>query len=174
MGSNRGRKARGGSQDFGAGLKYNSRLEVGEGWGPGTGRSQSGSARTVACTGALGFARAPLYGSWVAGARVHRWNFLFGGCLAAGDRAGPVGPRPSRRREALGPGGVGGSPPASCPPFFRWLEKGPPMGVPIALGYQCFEWVTWAMARTSWRLVCPWPLQKLVLLFLVKGSLDLL
>lgn len=27
MGSNRGRKARGGSQDFGAGLKYNSRLE---------------------------------------------------------------------------------------------------------------------------------------------------
>uniref|UniRef100_D6RIN3 Suppression of tumorigenicity 14 (colon carcinoma) n=1 Tax=Mus musculus TaxID=10090 RepID=D6RIN3_MOUSE len=28
MGSNRGRKAGGGSQDFGAGLKYNSRLEV--------------------------------------------------------------------------------------------------------------------------------------------------
>ena len=27
MGSNRGRKAGGGSQDFGAGLKYNSRLE---------------------------------------------------------------------------------------------------------------------------------------------------
>lgn len=48
------------------------------------------------------------------------------------------------------------------------------MGDPIALGYQCFEWVTWAVARTSWRLVCPWPLQKLVLLFLVKGSLDLL
>uniref|UniRef100_A0A1L1SU89 Suppression of tumorigenicity 14 (colon carcinoma) n=1 Tax=Mus musculus TaxID=10090 RepID=A0A1L1SU89_MOUSE len=29
MGSNRGRKAGGGSQDFGAGLKYNSRLEIG-------------------------------------------------------------------------------------------------------------------------------------------------
>lgn len=40
MGSNRGRKAGGGSQDFGAGLKYNSRLEVGEGWGPGVGRPQ--------------------------------------------------------------------------------------------------------------------------------------
>lgn len=51
MGNNRGRKAGGGSQDFGAGLKYNSRLEVSERWGPGTGRSQSRSARTVTCAG---------------------------------------------------------------------------------------------------------------------------
>lgn len=48
------------------------------------------------------------------------------------------------------------------------------MGAPIDLGNQCSEWVTWAIARTSWRLVCPWPLQKLVLVFLVKGILDLL
>lgn len=55
MGSNRGRKARGGSQDFGAGLKYNSRLEVGEGW------ELQGRASTVPIgahrrlRGALGF-----------------------------------------------------------------------------------------------------------------------
>lgn len=94
MGSNRGRKAGGGSQDFSGGLKYNSRLEVGEGWGT-RGRASPVPIRAHRhLRGALGFARAPLYDPWVAGARVHRWNFLFGGCLAAGGRAGPVGPRP--------------------------------------------------------------------------------
>lgn len=49
MGNNRGRKAGGGSKDFGAGLKYNSRIEVGKGRGPGAGRPQFGSSRTGTC-----------------------------------------------------------------------------------------------------------------------------
>lgn len=132
MGSNRGRKAGGGSQDFGAGLKYNSRLEVGEGWGPGLGRPQFRSARTIACAGP---SVSPELRSTARG-----WPEL--GCtggiscsvgawpLVAGRGWSDLGPRPASRRalrrrwEAPGPGGVGvGAGRAS-------------VGVPIALGYQ--------------------------------------
>lgn len=183
MGSNRDRKAGGGSQDFGAGLKYNSRLEVGEGWGPRARRPQSRSARTVSCTGpsvspelrstARGWPERGCTGG--ISCSVGAWPPV------AGRGRSDLGPRsalsrPPRRREAPGPRGVGGAPPASCPlaSLDGWKRE-PPWGSPLLpIGLQCSEWVTWAMARTSWRPVCPWPLQKLVLVFLVKGALDLL
>lgn len=148
MGSNRGRKAGGGSKDFSEGLKYSSRREVNEVRGPGSGEPGLGvhsqdSRAPAPARGSrfrLSSALRPVGGPG-SGAQVEfpvRWvpgRWLQGG---AGRTSAPDLPRTGHRGSGK-PQGLEASGSYSCLPPSRWLEKRTSVVVPFVLGYSALS-----------------------------------